>query len=49
VPVAEIDKAAASERLHAAQKALADADDAKAKADAEDAVKVAEAMVAAAR
>jgi F-type H+-transporting ATPase subunit epsilon len=48
LPVAEIDKAAANDRLQEAQKALTDAADAKAKADAEAAVKVAEAMIAAA-
>ncbi|UTW51342.1 ATP synthase F1 subunit epsilon [bacterium SCSIO 12827] len=46
--VADIDKAAASQRLQDAQKALADADDARAKSAAESEVKVAEAMIAAA-
>ena len=48
VPVADIDKAAANDRLQAAQKALSEAGDDKAKADAENAVTIAEAMVAAA-
>ena len=48
VPVADIDKAAANDRLQEAQKALAEAGDDKAKADAESAVTIAEAMVAAA-
>ena len=48
VPVADIDRAAATQRLQDAQKALADADDAKAKNAAEGEVKVAEAMIAAA-
>jgi F-type H+-transporting ATPase subunit epsilon len=46
--VADIDKSAASERLQGAQKALADAADAKAKSAAESEIKVAEAMIAAA-
>ena len=48
VPVADIDKGAANDRLQEAQKALAEAGDDKAKADAENAVTIAEAMVAAA-
>ena len=47
VPVGEIDKAQATERLETAKKALSDAADDKAKSDAEAAIKVAEAMVAA--
>lgn len=47
-PVADIDKSAASQRLQDAQKALADADDAKAKSAAESELKVAEAMISAA-
>ena len=46
--VAAIDKTAANQRLQDAQKALADAGDAKAKSAAESEVKVAEAMIAAA-
>mgnify|MGYP001233195092 FL=1 len=47
VAVADIDKAAATDRLQSAQKALADAGD-DTRADAEAEVKVAEALVAAA-
>jgi len=46
--VTDIDKTAAGQRLQDAQKALADAGDAKAKSAAENEVKIAEAMVAAA-
>ncbi|MEQ8806714.1 MAG: ATP synthase F1 subunit epsilon [Rhodospirillales bacterium] len=46
--VTDIDKSAAGQRLQDAQKALADAGDAKAKSAAESEVKIAEAMVAAA-
>lgn len=48
VPVAELDKAAAAERLDAAKKALAAADSDKAKDAAEAEIAIAEAMMAAA-
>ena len=48
VPVDQIDKTAATQRLEDAKKALADAEDAKGKAQAEQAVSVAEALIAAA-
>ena len=48
VRVEHIDRTLAAERLESAKKALADAEDAKAKSQAESAVKVAEALIAAA-